>query len=132
MTCPILVPLLDALADRRRGLPGLFAEKFALGEARDHEPDVDAVQQRAGELGVVGLQTVLSARATADDVPREAARARVRGGDEREPRGEHHRAHHPRDDHAPVLERLSQAFDRVAAELRELVEEQHPVVRQRS
>jgi hypothetical protein len=45
-----------------------------------------------------------------------------------EPRREHHRAHHPRDDHAPVLERLAQALDRVAAELRELVEEQHPVV----
>ena len=33
----------------------------------------------------------------------------------------------PGDDHAPV-ERLAQALDRVAAELRELVEEQHPVV----
>jgi hypothetical protein len=49
-----------------------------------------------------------------------------------EPRRELHRAHHPRDDHAAVLERLSQAFDRVAAELRELVEEQHPVVQQGS
>jgi hypothetical protein len=38
----------------------------------------------------------------------------------------------PRDDHTPVLERLTQTFDRVAAELRELVEEQHTVVRQRS
>jgi hypothetical protein len=38
--------------------------------------------------------------------------------------------HHPRDDHARVLERLAQALDRVAAELRELVEEQHPVVRE--
>jgi hypothetical protein len=51
-------------------------------------------------------------------------------GDEREPRREHHRAHHPRHDHTPVLERLAQALDRVAAELRELVEEQHPMVRQ--
>jgi hypothetical protein len=30
----------------------------------------------------------------------------------------------------PVLERLTQTLDRVAAELRELVEEQHPVVPQ--
>jgi hypothetical protein len=37
---------------------------------------------------------------------------------------------HPRDDHSPVLERLTQTLDRVAAELRELVEEQHPVVPQ--
>jgi hypothetical protein len=40
------------------------------------------------------------------------------------------RAIAPRDDHLPVLERLTQTLDRVAAELRELVEEQHPVVPQ--
>jgi hypothetical protein len=40
--------------------------------------------------------------------------------------------HDPRDDHPPVLERLTQTFDRVAAELGELVEEQDTVVRQRS
>jgi hypothetical protein len=33
-------------------------------------------------------------------------------------------------EHPHVLERLTQAFDRVSAELRELVEEQHPVVRE--
>jgi hypothetical protein len=60
----------------------------------------------------------------------EPARARVRGGDEGEPGWEHHRPHHPRDDHAPVLERLAEPFDRVAAELGELVEEQDTVVRQ--
>jgi hypothetical protein len=38
------------------------------------------------------------------------------------------RPHHPRDDHPPVLERLTQTFDRVAAELGELVEEQDTVV----
>jgi hypothetical protein len=38
--------------------------------------------------------------------------------------------HHPRHDDAPILERLAQALDRVAAELRELVEEQRPLVRQ--
>jgi hypothetical protein len=37
---------------------------------------------------------------------------------------------HPRDDHTPVLQRLARALDRVSAELRELIEEQHPVVRQ--
>ena len=49
-----------------------------------------------------------------------------------EPGREHDRLHHPRDDHAPVLERLTQTFDRVAAELGELVEEQDTVVRQGS
>ena len=49
-----------------------------------------------------------------------------------EPRREHHRAHHPRDDHPPVLERLTQIFDRVAADLGELAEEQDTVVQQGS
>jgi hypothetical protein len=35
-------------------------------------------------------------------------------------------------DHAAVLQRLAQALDRVSTELRELVEEQHPVVQQGS
>ena len=68
---------------------------------------------------------------TADRIAREPARAGVRGGDEGEPRREHDRAHHPRDDDATVLEGLTQPFDRVAAELRELVQEQHPVVGER-
>jgi hypothetical protein len=55
----------------------------------------------------------------------------VYDGDEREPGREHHRTQHPPDDHAPVLERLTQTLDRVAAELGELVEEQHPVVGER-
>jgi hypothetical protein len=36
--------------------------------------------------------------------------------------------HHPRDEDAPVLERLTQTLDRVAAELGELVQEQDTVV----
>jgi hypothetical protein len=59
----------------------------------------------------------------------EPTRARVRGGNESEPGREHDRPTTPRDDHAPVLERLTQTFDRVAAELGELVEEQDTVVR---
>jgi hypothetical protein len=39
--------------------------------------------------------------------------------------------HHPRDDHAPILERLAQDLDRVAAEPCEVIEEQHPVVPER-
>jgi hypothetical protein len=38
--------------------------------------------------------------------------------------------HHPRDEDPPVLERLTKTFDRVAAELGELVEEQDAVMRE--
>ena len=63
--------------------------------------------------------------------PVEPARARVRRGDEREPRGELDHAAAARDHHAAVLERLAQPLDGVAAELGELVQEQHAVVRER-
>ena len=37
---------------------------------------------------------------------------------------------HPRDDDATVLEGLTETLDRVATELRELVQEEHSVVRE--
>ena len=62
----------------------------------------------------------------------EPARTRVRGSDEREPSGELDRTDRPRDDHPSTLERLAKPFDRIAAELREFIEEQDAMVRQRS
>ena len=56
----------------------------------------------------------------------------VRGSDEREPSGELDRTDRPRDDHPSILERLAQPFDRIAAELREFIEEQDAMERQRS
>ena len=38
---------LDPFADRGRRLARLLAEQLSLGETRDHQPDVDAVEQRA-------------------------------------------------------------------------------------
>jgi hypothetical protein len=48
--------------------------------------------------------------------------------DEREPSGELYGTDHPRNDDTAVLERMPKSFERVTAELSELVEEQHAVV----
>ena len=62
----------------------------------------------------------------------EPARTRVRGRDEREPSGELDRTDPRVTTTRSILERLAQPFDRIAAELREFIEEQDAMVRQRS
>ena len=86
--------------------------------------------KRTGELVAVQLHPVGSTDASAHPVAFEPARTRVGGGHEREPRRELHRSHGAGDHDAAVLERLSQSFDGVAAELGELVEEEDAVMRE--
>ena len=98
------------------------------GRALDAHQDVDAVQQRAGEAAAVAREVglrALAARAA------EAARARVRGGDEHEARREDHDLLAADDRHVAVLERLPQRLEARARELRQLVEEEHAAVRER-
>ena len=61
----------------------------------------------------------------------EPARARVRRGDEHEARRERHHLLAADDRHVAVLERLAQRLQARARELRQLVEEQDAVVRER-
>ena len=82
--------------------------------------DEEAAARRVPKLGNPPVRRSRSGSAKASGtsamrrIAGEPARARVRGGNESEPGREHDRLHHPRDDHAPVLERLTQTFDRVA------------------
>ena len=96
--------------------------------AADRDQHVDAVQQRAGEAAVVAGE--VGGRAAAVVLPH-AARARVRGGDEHEPRRERHHPLPADDRDVAVLERLAQRLQARAHELRQLVEEQHAVVGER-
>jgi len=61
----------------------------------------------------------------------EPARTGVGRRDQREPCGELDGACRPRHDHTAVLQRLAQTLECIPAELGELVEEQHAVVRER-
>ena len=124
--------LLDPFAHFVRRLARFVAEKFAPGQARDVKPDVHAVEERPRQPLTVSDDPMRWALARARGVALEAARAGVRGRDEREPRRKLDRAHGPRDDHATVFERLPESLDRIATELGQLIEEQDPVVRQRA
>jgi hypothetical protein len=97
--------------------------------AADRDGDVDAVEQRAGEPPVVAGE--IRGRAAASLLPHAAA-AGVRGGDERDARREDHHALRADDRHPAVLQGLAQRLERGPDELRELVEEQHAVMGERS
>jgi hypothetical protein len=123
--------LLDPASDRLRALAGLLAHQLVSRQARNDQPEVDAIQQRPRELRGVGLEPVTPADALPNGVALEAARTRVRRSDEREPGRELDGPHHPGHHDAPVLHRLAQPLDRVAAELGELVQEQDAMMRER-
>ena len=123
---------LDAFADRGRRLARLFAQQLSPGEARDR-PAGCRRGRAAGPSAAPGRSAaIVSADAsTRPDRPSNphgqgfAAATRVNRA------GNTARAHRARDDDATVLEGLAEPLERVAAELRELVEEQHAMVRER-
>ena len=70
------------------------------------------------------------AAAAAVERPGEPARTRVHRGDELEPCRERRRPAGPSDRDPTLLERLAQRLEHVPVELRQLVEEQHAVIRE--
>jgi hypothetical protein len=111
-----------AIADHRRGLPRRGAEQFVLGETRDRESQVDAVEKRSGELLPIAVLLIRATPTRPLRVAREPARARVGRRDERETSRERHRSTGVCHDDPAILERLAERFDGVAPELRQLVE----------
>lgn len=100
------------------------------GLAGDGDVQVDAVQQRAGELSPVALDLLRGAPAAAAGVPEKAARAGVHGGDQLEARRKTHGVAGPGDDDMPALQRLAQHLQDLAIELGQLIQKKHTVVRQ--
>ena len=60
-----------------------------------------------------------------------AARTRIETRDEHESRGIRHAAGRPAHGDAAILERLAEHFQDAARKLRQLIEEQHAVMRER-
>ena len=96
-------------------------------DAQDH---VDPVQQRPAEPRAVTGRDRRVAAALTPRVALVSARTRIRRGGEQEPSRKADRALRPRDPHAALLERLAQRLERGPRELRQLVEEQHAVLRE--
>jgi hypothetical protein len=128
------------------GLPGAGPEHLGqqvgrgrprrgLGQLRerhggDLDVQVDAVQQRAGDLAQVLLDLRRRAAAGPPRIGAVSAGARVHRRHQDEVGREGRGPQRPADRHAAVLQGLAQHLQRLAVELRQLVEEQDALVRQ--
>ncbi|AKJ01269.1 Hypothetical protein AA314_02895 [Archangium gephyra] len=118
-----------AVVRARRFLPVVPGDVVVLHGAR-LQGDVDAVHQRAAHPGVVVVDAELLAGAPAPGDVEEAARARVHRRHQHHPAGVGHMLDGARQVDGAFLQRLPQHLQHVLAELGQLVEEEHPVVRQ--
>jgi len=121
----------DAGADARGGIGGGGAEELAVGEGGHLDVEVDAVEQRTGDPAAIALNLtgVTDAAGVARAV--EAAGTGIHGGDEHDAGriGDGVAGSAQPDD--AVLDGLAERFEHVPAELGQLVEEEHAVVRER-
>jgi hypothetical protein len=120
-----------ASADGRARFAWRGVEQFVRGDGQHLDVQVDAVEQRAAELALVAQHLVGRAAAGLAGRTQVSAGARIHGRDELEARREFGAARRAGDGDGAALQRLAQRLQRGARELRELVEEQHAVVRQR-
>lgn len=111
----------------RSGAAGFAAlQQLGRRQGRDFHLQVDAVQQRAAELGVVARHLI--GRAAAAGAALEAAGAGVHGGHQLEAGGKVGLLGGAGDLDAPGLQRLAQRLQGRAGELRKFIQKQHAVV----
>src|SRR5206468_1530128 len=129
-TLPLaLTGIRDPRAHDRRAVPGPAALEVSGAERGQLDVEVDPVEKRTRNPAEVTVP--LGRRAQAVLERRAAAPAWVGRGDELEPGREVAHAARPGDRHAPVLEWLTERFEDVLLELRQLVEEEHAEVGKR-
>ena len=120
----------DALTNSNGGLAGVLAGELLVAQRRHLDLDVDTVEQGARDLGAVALDLQRRADAFLLGIGKEATGAGIHGGDEHETRRVVDRPHGARHGDVAVFQRLAHDFENIAPELRQLVEKEHPVVRQ--
>ena len=109
----------------RRGAP----LQLLIVQRRDLDDEVYPVEQRAGYARMIAAHIVRRAAAAPGRVPVPPALARVHRAHQHKPARERQRPRDARHRHHPVLKRLAQHLQRVAPELRQLVEKEHTVMR---
>ena len=120
----------DARADGRRRLAaGGIAERVDR-QRRHVDGEIEPIAQRPRQAIAIAPEEHRRAAALARRIVGEPARARVHRADEHEARRKDRRARRARDRHAPLLERLTQHLQDMAAELQHLVEKEDAVVRE--
>ena len=91
---------------------------------------VDAVEERTADFPAVGPHPFGGATAAAGAVPQPPTRAGIHGADQKRSRRERGFGVGPRDGDDSVFQRLTQSLQGAAAKLGQLVEKEHPVVRE--
>ncbi len=125
-----LACLADAGGDLGAALASLAAGQQAGAFARHGEVQVDAVEQRPGQLGAVALDLFRGAAAAAAGVAQVATGTGVHRRHQLEARREAHLVAGPGDHDMAGLQRLAQDLEDLAVELGQLVEEQDAVMGQ--
>ena len=100
-------------------------------DARHMDMNVDAVEQRPRNLPRVAFDLVRRAVAALLLIAKIAARTRIHCHDQNDTRGKRQRRIDTCHSHSAILQRLAQDFQRRLTELRQLVEKQHAVMRER-
>ena len=110
----------------------LTATRCSTGTCLQLDMHVDTIDQRSRNAVSIAGDCPARATAAAAALARIAAGTGIHRGDQLEPRRDIRRyaRARPHDDHA-ALQRLAQRLEDVARELRQLVEKQHAVVRER-
>lgn len=122
----------DARADDVAGFAGRrVGSQFGGRQARDFQMQVDAFQQRPGDLAAVSLDRFGMAAAAARGIARPAARTGIHRGHQLEARREFALPRRARDGDDAGLQRFAQDFQRAAIPFGQFVEKEDAVVRQR-
>ncbi|OQA25721.1 MAG: hypothetical protein BWY59_01664 [Verrucomicrobia bacterium ADurb.Bin345] len=125
------LPRLDhARADRRGRLPSLHGRKVLVAHRRHLDMNVNPVQQRTRNLVAISLNLNRRATALAFRIAVMAARARVHRRHEHEAARERHAGRRAGDGDQAVFQRLTHHLEHVAVKLRQLIQEQHSIVRE--
>jgi len=119
------------IAHRAARLAGHAVQQVVCRQRGYFHMQVDAVEQWAAELALVAADLVGCAAAGARGVAQEAAGAGIHGGDELKACWKFALQRRARDADVPAFQRLAQGLQRGAGKLRQLVQKQHAVVRQR-
>ena len=120
----------DARPELGGALPGLRRRQVPERHRRHLDLDVDPVQERPGNPGAIGADLVGGAGAGPFDVPQETAGAGIHGRHQHEPGRVGERGGRPGDGDFAFFQGLAQHLEGGAAELRQFVQEEHPVVGQ--
>src|SRR5262249_43720943 len=117
----------DPLPHRLRGFARRRRE-LDTPHARHRDDEVEPVEERSGELVPVVREPLRRAAAPRAGIAAAATRAQVHRPDELKPSREDDAPRDTRDGDVAVLERLAERLERVAPELRQLVEKQDAAV----